>query len=146
MRRENLGDKDQKSAVDDFAVSVPTNGVALVYYIGLGAHLERQGKLYNLLRPVDTSIENENDYRSLGLSVTDMIKTLRTKSGARMGLIFLDASWASPIKPATNAVRSGLRGFELDADSMVMFAAGTSPALASRRASTTRVTAVVRTA
>ena len=51
-RRENLGDKAQKAAVDEFALGVPTNGIAVFYFLGLGAHVERQGKLYNLLRPV----------------------------------------------------------------------------------------------
>ena len=127
--RENLTDEEQKRAVDEFAASVPTNGVALVYYIGLGAHLERQGRLYNLLRPAKTPIESAKDYRSRSLRVADMIETLRTKSGARTSLIFLDASWASPIQPETSEVRSGLRGLELPADTLVLLAGGSGQTL-----------------
>ena len=41
-RRENLGDKAQKAAVEEFALGVPPNGIAVFYFLGLGAHVERQ--------------------------------------------------------------------------------------------------------
>jgi formylglycine-generating enzyme required for sulfatase activity len=103
---------------------VPTGGVALVYYVGLGAHVERLGKVYNLLRPVGTSIGNDGDYRSRGLNVADLVKLLREKSGARVGLVFLDACWQSPIKPETERVMGGLRAFDVAPGVTVMFAAG----------------------
>jgi sulfatase modifying factor 1 len=123
MRRENLGEKDLKTAVEEFSRSVPTGGVALVYYIGLGAHVERQGKWYNLLRPVNEKIASDNDYRSRGLSVGNLMKSLRQQSGAQTNLLFLDACWESPIKPEKGTVHGGLRQFDVDTDTMVMFAA-----------------------
>lgn len=124
MRRENLTQRDAESAVEQFAQSVPTNGVAVVYYIGLGAHVDRLGKSYNLLRPVGEKIESDNDYRSRGLNVLDLIGALREQSGSRVNLVFLDACWQSPIKPDKGQVVSGMREFEVDSDTTVMFAAG----------------------
>jgi formylglycine-generating enzyme required for sulfatase activity len=123
MRRENLREKDLKAVVAEFAQSVPTGGVALVYYAGLGAHVERQGKWYNLLRPVGEKIESDNDYRSRGLNVSDLIESLRERSGSQVNLILLDACWNSPIKPEKGNVNGGLREFEVDADTTVVFAA-----------------------
>jgi formylglycine-generating enzyme required for sulfatase activity len=123
MRRENIGQMDLKATVLEFAKTVPSNGVALVYYAGLGAHVERQGRWYNLLRPVGEKIESDNDYRSRGLSATDLIKSLREQSGSRVNLLFLDACWESPIRPEKGNVNGGLHGFKVDADTMVMFAA-----------------------
>jgi|GEM_PF-3409964 hypothetical protein len=123
-RRENLAEKDQEAAVEEFAKSVPTNGVALVYYIGLGAHVERFDKTYNLLRPVGEQIASDNDYRSRGLDVAELIKKLREGSGARVNLIFLDACWDSPIRPEKGQVFGGLHEFEVGPDTLVMFAAG----------------------
>jgi len=75
-RRMNLSQQDMKKAVDEFAQSVPTNGVALVYYIGLGSHVERLGKWGNFLRPPKEKIESDTDYRSRGLDVSDLIESL----------------------------------------------------------------------
>lgn len=122
-RRENLGQKDLGQAVEDFARSVPTNGVAVVYYVGLGAHAERFNQWYNLLRPEGEKIESDNDYRSRGLDVAKLIETLREKSGSRSNLLFLDACWASPILPGKGNIRGGLRGFEPEGEALVFFAA-----------------------
>ena len=129
VRRENLGEKDLKTAVGEFAQSVPSSGVALVYYAGLGAHVERQGKWYNLLRPVGEKIKNDNDYRSRGFSVSDLTKALREQSGSRVNLVLLDACTESPIKPEKGNVNGGLREFVVNADTMVMFAAGSGQTL-----------------
>jgi hypothetical protein len=59
------------------------------YFIGPGANLERQGRQYNLLRPVKEKIQSANDYRSRGLNVFDLIKTFNTLSGARVNLQLL---------------------------------------------------------
>lgn len=122
-RREDLGEQDLKGAAEQFAKSVPTNGVALVYFIGLGANVERLGKDYNLLRPVGEKIESDNDYRSVGLDVAELIQMLREQSGSRLNLVFLDGTWESPIRPEKGQVRGGLREFEVEADTVVMFAA-----------------------
>ena len=129
VRHENLKQQDAKAEVEQFAKSVPTNGVALVYYNGLSAHVERFGKWYNLLRPVGETIKSDNDYRSRGLNAQDLIKTLREHSGSRVNLIFLDACWQSPIKPESDKVRGGMRQFDVEDDTMVMFAAESGDAL-----------------
>ena len=122
-RRENLGDKAQKAAVDEFALGVPTNGIAVFYFLGLGAHVERQGRLYNLLRPVGEKIGSDNDYRSRGLNVAEVIKTLAEKSGSRLNLLFLDACWESSILPEKGQVKGGLIEFEPGPDTLVLFGA-----------------------
>lgn len=124
VRGENLTQRDAKAAIEQFVQSVPTNGVALIYYIGLGAHVDRLGKSYNLLRPVGEKIQSDNDYRSRGLNVLDLIKSLREQSGSRVNLVFLDACWQSPIKPEKGQVAGGMQQFEVDSDTTVMFAAG----------------------
>ena len=48
VRMQDLNSDGQKKAVESFAKSVPSNGVAFFYFIGLGANLERQGRHYNL--------------------------------------------------------------------------------------------------
>ncbi len=123
-RREDLTQEEAKTVLDEFTLSVPTNGVALVYYAGLGALVERLGKWYNLLRPVGAKIESDNDYRSRGLNVSDIIDSLREESGSRMNLVFLDARSESPIKTEKGKVFGGMREFEVGPDTMVMFAAG----------------------
>ncbi len=130
-RHEDLTGKDQKQVVQELAQSVPTNGIVLVYYLGLAAHVERLGKHENYLRPVDATIRNENDYRSQGLPVTDLIRSLQQDSGARASLLFLDACWDSPIRPERDALHGGLRAPPRNGKSdeaaastvMVMFAA-----------------------
>lgn len=122
-RKENLGEKELKAATQEFARSVPTNGVAVVYFAGLGAHAERFGKWYNLLRPVGEKIESDNDYRSRGLDVATFIEQLREEGGSRVNLVFLDACWDSPILPNKGNVKGGLKEFEVPADTMVFFAA-----------------------
>ena len=66
---ENLKGEVQKKTAEDFVRGVPTNGVALFYYIGLGAHVERLGKHYNLRDPGET-IANDGDYRKWGLDLS----------------------------------------------------------------------------
>lgn len=129
-RRENLNESEFKDVAAEFAQSVPTNGVAVVYYIGLAAHVERLGKVYNVLRPVKTSINSDNDYRSRGLNISDFLKTQQEKSGARINLLFLDASWDSPIRPEQGAVSGGLTEFEPGPDTTVVFAAGSGKTIA----------------
>ena len=124
VRMQDLNFDGQKKAVEAFAKSVPSNGVAFFYFIGLGANLERQGKQYNLLRPVKEKIQSDNDYRSRSLNVPDLIKTFNTLSGARVNLLFLDACWKSPILPEKGKINGGLRAFEPEGDTLVMFGAG----------------------
>lgn len=124
VRMQDLNSDGQKKAVESFAKSVPSNGVAFFYFIGLGANLERQGKQYNLLRPVKEKIQSDNDYRSRSLNVPDLIKTFNTLSGARVNLLFLDACWKSPILPEKGKISGGLRAFEPEGDTLVMFGAG----------------------
>ncbi len=129
-RFANLAESELKEAVDGFSQSVPTNGVALVYYTGLAAHVERFGKYDNYLRPTATAINSEGDYRSRGFSVTQLIETLRDDSGARRSLVFLDGCWESPIKPEAENVLGGLREFEVGADTLVLFAAASGQTVA----------------
>ena len=123
QRQENLTTDDQKKLTFEFARSVPTNGVAVIYYIGLAAHVQRFDKMYNVLRPVKAQIGSDNDYRSRGLNVAELTETLRKESGARTSLLFLDACWDSPIRPEKGMVHSGLTEFEVGADTTVVFAA-----------------------
>lgn len=122
-RQENLDEKELKATVESFARSVPTNGVALVYYVGLAAHVERFGKYDNYLRPVGADISRESDYRSRTQSVSDLMTKLRETSGARFSLVFLDANWDSPLRPEDQKVIGGLREFETAPESAVVFAA-----------------------
>ncbi|MEK6235495.1 MAG: SUMF1/EgtB/PvdO family nonheme iron enzyme, partial [Planctomycetales bacterium] len=122
-RQENLDEKQLKAAAEEFAKSIPTNGVALIYCAGLGAHVDRGGKWYNLLRPLKAKIESDNDYRSRGLNVADLMQSLREQGGARINLLFLDACWKSPLKPEKGQVFGGLREFEIEGDAVVMFGA-----------------------
>lgn len=123
VRRENLNQADFQSAIDEFVATVPTAGVALVYYTGLGAHAERFGKFENLLRPVKTSIGNDGDYRSKGVNLDKLVESFREQSGARKTLLFLDACWESPLKPDNGNVHGGLHDFEVSGEVAVMFAA-----------------------
>ena len=123
-RHENLQEEELKQAVEDFAAGVPTGGVAVVYYVGLGAHAERFGKWYNLLRPVDEKIESDNEYRDVGLNLEeDLLELLTEVSGANRNIVFLDACWESPLLPEKGNVRSGMREFEPGEGTFVMFAA-----------------------
>ena len=129
-RHENLKKKDeQRQVVDAFLRSVPTNGVALIYYAGLGAHLERNG-WQNLLRPTGEKIANHNDYQNVGLNVEEhLLKPLRESSRARTSLVFLDACWQSPLVPDGDRVKNGMREFEVGEDAVVMFAAASGETL-----------------
>ena len=91
-RVENLKGEVQKKTAEDFVRGVPTNGVALFYYIGLGAHVERLGKNYNLLRPAGETIANDGDYRKWGLDLSKLIELRQKECGARTLLIFADVA------------------------------------------------------
>ncbi len=122
-RLEDADEKAQKTAAETFAASVPTNGLAVLYYVGLGAHVERQGRVYNLLRPVKAELRNESDYRDKGLRVEDLLEKLTTQGGAGRVLFVLDACWESPVKPEDPSVRPGLREIEVARGTSVLFAA-----------------------
>ena len=122
-RAENLRGEEQKKAAEGFARGVPTNGIALVYFIGLGANVERLGKHYNLLRPVGEKIGNDGDYRKWGLDVGKLIEVCQKESGARTVLFFADACWESPIRPDNKNVKGGLRAFEAPTGFVMTFAA-----------------------
>ena len=122
-RAENLKGEEQKKTAEAFARGMPTNGIALIYYIGLGANVERLGKHYNLLRPVGEKIGNDGDYRKWGLNMSALFEVFQKESGARTVLMFADASWESPIKPDNKNVVGGLRAFAVPAGGMVMYAA-----------------------
>ena len=123
-RHENLEKKAMEAAVEAFAKTVPTNGIVVVYYAGLAAHVKRLGKQYNLLRPVGgRAINNENDYRGSGADLVKLIQTMESSSGARRTVIFLDGCWDSPIKPKTDAVQNGFTSFEVSDGITVAFAA-----------------------
>lgn len=122
-RAENLKGEEQKKTAEAFARGVPTNGIALIYYIGLGANVERLGKHYNLLRPVGEKIGNDGDYRKWGLNVGELFEVFQEESGARTVLMFADASWESPIKPDNKNVVGGLRAFAVPEGGMVTYAA-----------------------
>ncbi len=125
IRHENLDEKKLKEVAESFPQSVPTNGVALIYYQGLGANVTRLGKRYNLLRPIGVSIKNEGDYRSRALSLDKLLELLREKSGATRSLVLLDACWQSPVKiDRPDNIQAGLSEFETQAGEVVMFAAG----------------------
>ena len=125
QRKENLKEQEFKSAVEKYASSVPTNGVVVIYYAGLGAHVNRQGRWYNLLRPIDAKIASDNDYRSRGVNLKEhMLQPLEEVSGSRVNLVFLDACWESPLLPKQGSVFGGLTEFEVAPHSVVMFAAG----------------------
>jgi len=122
-RAENLKGEEQRKMAESFARGVPTNGIALIYYIGLGANVERLGKQYNLLRPVGEKIGNDGDYRKWGLNMSALLEVFQKESGARTVLVFADACWESPIKPDSKTVHGGLRAFEVPTGMMVTFAA-----------------------
>lgn len=123
VRHENLNQQQSKDAIAEFTASVPTNSVVVFYYIGLAAHVKRFDKMYNLMRPVGEKIESDNDYRSRGLNVLELVESLRERSGARINLLFLDACHESPIRPEKGEVNGGLIEFEVGDDTAVMFAA-----------------------
>ena len=124
-RLENLNEKDFEEAAEAFGGAVPTNGVALFYYLGLGANLERGGKHYNVLRPIGATIASDNDYRSRGLNLTEFIEDLAKTSGARTNLLFLDACWESPLLPEKGNISGGMRAFEPAEGVVATFAADT---------------------
>lgn len=133
VRFENAGQQQTAEAIDQFARSVPTNGAVVFYYIGFAAHIERGGKWHNVLRPVGEQIGNDNDYRSRGIILEDMLGTFREESGGRTHVFFLDGCWDSPIRPASNNVAGGLRAMDVQvsagSDEAVMFATGSAETL-----------------
>ncbi|MCG8586830.1 MAG: SUMF1/EgtB/PvdO family nonheme iron enzyme [Pirellulales bacterium] len=127
-REENLDEKRLKDATEDFVAGVPTGGVALLYYIGVGAHLERNG-WQNLLRPVGTTIASDGDYRSRAINVAQFVEALEEESGSRTNLIFLDACWQSPLKVSKGKVLDGLHEFATGKSTAVMFGAASGTAV-----------------
>ncbi len=107
-RVENLPYKEQEKAVEAFAGTVPTNGVALVYVFGFSAHVERNGKWYNLLRPAREEIRNDGDFRGRGLDLARISEVLEAQAGSRQNLVFLDTCWESPIFPESKNLYRGL--------------------------------------
>ncbi len=121
LKKENLKQKELKATAEEFVTSLPTNSIGFIYYYGLGANLERQKRIYNILRPVDLQAKNENDYRSKGVRLEDLLKTLKEKSGARHTILFFDCAWDSPLKPETDNIQNGFTETEVPPGAMVGF-------------------------
>ena len=122
-RHQDLAQKAMKDAFEQFRTSIPTNGVAVVYYVGLAAYAERFGKQYNLLRPIKEKIGSSDEYRSRGLNVNEWLESWEESSGGRQHLIFLDGCWESPLLPEKGEVSSGLFEMTVESGMAVMFAA-----------------------
>ncbi len=120
-RKENLAGEDFKKTFDAFVQSVPTNGIALFYYAGRSGYLDRLGKPYVLLRPAKTKLGNDGDYRKFGLNLPEAVQTLRTSSGARHALLFIDA--AHPESNPVQNVSPGLAAFEVGTEVALVYAA-----------------------
>ncbi|MEM7235524.1 MAG: SUMF1/EgtB/PvdO family nonheme iron enzyme [Planctomycetota bacterium] len=121
----SLRNADRKATIDaleTFGTELPTNSVALLYFYGVSASLERQGKMYNLLRPARAEIPRENEYRSRALRLEDLVGDLERQSGCRTLLVFIDAAWHSPLLPKGKMLRRGLREIQLGADSLAVYA------------------------
>ncbi len=121
-RHENLDTNALKDASSEFLRRIPTNATALFYYVGLGASTHRQGKTYNLLRPVRQPLNNEGDYRKYALSLTNFLEQLQENSGARRSLLFIDSGYESPIRPESKELSSALKAFEGGPEAAVLLA------------------------
>lgn len=112
IRRENLKAEELKTVSAEFVSAIPTNGIGLFYFAGLGATIDRNGKPNPMLRPVDQVIKNEGEYRKFGLNLAEFAKRLEEDSGARSNWIVVDVPAESTIKPEDNKVVSGIASFE----------------------------------
>lgn len=111
-RRENLRSDEQKKAVEDFVSAVPTNGVALIYFRGYGANLDRGGEVLHLLRPVEQKIPNEGEYRKYALEVGEIFERFDEQSGSRLNFFVHDIAAENPLKPDDDRIRPGLGKIE----------------------------------
>jgi formylglycine-generating enzyme required for sulfatase activity len=103
-RFDNLDSKALQKSIDDYASSVPTGGLSIVYFVGFaGQYQSYQSKnewwtyLQGAGKPQDT-----NRLDRQGLSLADVLKVLKEKQGARETLVVLDCCSTNPFQGSTH--------------------------------------------
>ncbi len=88
---ENLTRDRMRSIIDEFEQKVSKDAVALVFFSGYG--IQSGGHTY--LIPVDAAIWNEQDVKTVGFNLDQILSDL-TARGARLRLVIIDGARRNP--------------------------------------------------
>jgi tetratricopeptide (TPR) repeat protein len=100
---ENVGREALQAAIDRFARTVESDGVALVFFAGYGIQVKGR----NYLIPVDARVWSEADVVRDGISLDGLMETLG-KRQAGIRVVILDASRRNPFERRFRSFSQGL--------------------------------------
>ena len=115
---ENANFQRMQRAVREFGNRASGAEVALVYFAGHGVQSDGE----NYLLPVGAQIDKEADLPAEGVAASVLLRQVEG-SGARVGIVVLDACRNNPFRARTRSGARGLGRLDAPAGSIVAFAA-----------------------
>ena len=100
----------------DKAAGAGPDTVAFIYYAGYGLQLEGE----NYLIPIDATVARDADIPLRALRVSDYLKPLAA-SGAKLGVVVLDAARPNPFQMSGQPLAGGLALYEPGAKALLAF-------------------------
>ena len=100
----------------DKAAGAGPDTVAFIYYAGYGLQLEGE----NYLIPIDATVARDADIPLRALRVSDYLKPLAA-SGAKLGVVVLDAARPNPFQISGQPLAGGLALYEPGAKALLAF-------------------------
>jgi Caspase domain len=117
-RIENVGFQQMRRSVREFGDRARSAEVAMIFFAGHGMQLDGE----NYLLPVDAVIEKEADLMSEGITASSLLRQVES-TGARVGLVILDACRSNPFQLRSRSVTRGLARMDVSSGSIVAYAA-----------------------
>jgi uncharacterized caspase-like protein len=114
--RTNVSQREMTRAVRDFGEKITPGAVALFYYAGHG--MQARGK--NFLIPIDAEINSES---AISIEAVDVERVLDQLTGARVGMVILDACRNNPFERRFRAgAGAGLAQIDAPAGTLIAYA------------------------
>jgi uncharacterized caspase-like protein len=115
---ENVGREALQAAIDRFARTVESDGVALVFFAGYGIQVKGR----NYLIPIDARVWSEADVVRDGISLDGLMETLGKRQAA-IRVVILDASRRNPFERRFRSFSQGLASIAAPPGGIVMSSA-----------------------
>ncbi|MEY4179253.1 MAG: Serine/threonine-protein kinase pkn1 [Planctomycetota bacterium] len=126
---ENIGNKELKNSVEQFAKRTVTRGVSVLYFAGLAGQYQTynsKGAWWNHLQGAGRPSDPRNPERD-SLALPEIVKLFTDHSAATTNLLVLDVARPNPFHAGRGDQRAGLaplEASELPNDMLVLTAAG----------------------
>lgn len=94
--KENVNEKQLKSAIEFFVQSAPTRGTALVYFNGYALAGDYKGNQDTFLTPIDGNMSRPREIGQRGIGIAQLLGRLDTEGGCTNNLILVDGQYQHP--------------------------------------------------